>query len=135
MTCLATWQPQTHLFLLVTDLSLASARDTIRLIAFIAKQAPHVNISIAVNKVETGAHNEVSTADFSHSVEMPISWLVPLDKKSSLEATKLGKPIVQALPRSKVSVELQNIASHFCGVESAQGKEGFFDKLKKGVKS
>ena len=121
--------------LLVTDLSLASARDTIRLIAFIRKQAPHINIFIAANKAESGAHNEVSPADFAHSVEEPIKWTIPFDKKSSLEATKLGKPLSQALPRSKISLELQNLASHFCDAPVAQQKKGFFDKLKKEDKS
>lgn len=123
-----------HDIVLVIDLSLAAARDTIRFLSFIRKQTPNANIYIVANKVETGAHNEVSASDFVSSVEEPIKWSLPLDKQASLEATKLGKTVAQSAPRSKMAIELRNMVSHFCDEPLAEEKKGFFDKLKKGGK-
>lgn len=119
--------------ILVTDLSLAAARDTIRLVSFIRSQAPKLNISVVANKTETGEYNEVSPADFARSIEMDLKWTIPLDRKSALEATKLGQSISQGSTRSKIALELQNVANFYCDLpEIKKEKKGFFNLLKKG---
>ena len=122
--------------ILVTDLSLVAARDTIRLISFVKKQTPKLKIAIVANKAETGEFNEVNPQDFARSIEEDLKWTIPLDRKTALQATKLGQCISQSSPRSKVAAELNSLASFYCDVtEVVEEKKGFFDMLKKGGKS
>lgn len=122
--------------ILVADLSLVAARDTIRLISFIRSTTPKLKISVVANKVETGELNEVSPQDFSRSIEEKLSWSVPFDRRTVLQATKLGQSISQSGAKSKIATELGNLASFYCDVKKLEeSKKGFFELFKRRVKS
>ncbi len=98
----------------VTELTLAAARDTIRLLAWLKANAPHSRIILVANKVQTAAL-EISKKDFESSVEHKIDFMVPSDPKSAAQASKLGKPIVEAARTSKVSAAIKGIADRLVG--------------------
>jgi pilus assembly protein CpaE len=115
---------------LVTDLSLAAARDTIRLLAFATKLAPELKISIVANSVKAGSDNEVSLDDFKKSIEKEFDWVIPHDRRATLEATKQGMSLPQGAPESKVVTEIESIARHICGIdEEKAGPASFFSRI------
>ena len=98
----------------VTELTLAAARDTIRLLAWLKSNAPQSRLILVANKVHSSAL-EISKKDFESSVEHKIDFIVPSDPKAAAQASKLGKPIVEAVRASKASSAIKGIADHLVG--------------------
>jgi pilus assembly protein CpaE len=86
----------------VCELTLASARDAIRLLAWLKSNAPSCQTLVVANRVQAGGL-EISRKDFESSIERGIDLLIPYDSKATAQAAKLGKPIVDAVRSSKVS--------------------------------
>lgn len=81
---------------LVTELTLAAARDTIRLLSWLRTNAPQVQVTVLANKVHAGAQPEISRKDFEGSIERKIDITLPFDQKLAAQAAKLGKPLAEA---------------------------------------
>lgn len=116
---------------LVTDLTLAATRDTIRLLALARNAAPNARITIIANKVAAGAQNEVSVSDFEASIESKVDWQIPLDSKSVVMAAKKGKALPQTEGSSRIVAILRSISQSLHGEESAAPKKSIFDFLMK----
>ncbi len=94
---------------LVTELTLASARDAIRLLAAFKQACPGARVVIVANKVPaTGA--EISRKDFETSIERGIDIVVPLDLKLAIRSAKLGKCLAEAAKGSKTALPLTKLA-------------------------
>lgn len=114
---------------IVTDLSLAATRDTIRLLAFVNNAAPEANVYLVANRVPGANQVEVSAKDFEASVERKIDWLIPLDAKTAIETSKKGKTMAQAAGRSKPVKVLREIARTIAGVKDGTKKSPLWGKL------
>lgn len=87
---------------IVCELTLASARDAIRLLAWLKANAPSCQTIVVANKAQAGGI-EISRKDFESSIERKIDLLIPLDSKATAQAAKLGKPLVDSVRSSKVA--------------------------------
>jgi len=117
--------------IVVSDLSLAATRDTIRLLSFCKAVAPETNIKIVVNKATSTDLAEVSQKDFAVSVERDIDWVIPLDHKLMIQVAKSGKPLCQVAKRSKIGTPLSSITEMITGKKGSAAKEPFWKKLSK----
>ncbi|MBB3346838.1 pilus assembly protein CpaE [Sphingomonas sp. BK069] len=95
---------------LVTELTLASARDSIRLLSYLRSNAPQVQVTVLANRVHAGAQPEISRKDFEGSIERKIDLIVPFDQKLAAQAAKLGKPLAEAGKSSKTVAPLAELA-------------------------
>ncbi|MBB3692128.1 pilus assembly protein CpaE [Sphingomonas sp. BK580] len=95
---------------LVTELTLASARDSIRLLSYLRSNAPQVQVTVLANRVHAGAQPEISRKDFEGSIERKIDLIVPFDQKLAAQAAKLGKPLAEAGRASKTVAPLAELA-------------------------
>jgi len=86
---------------LVTEFTLASARDTIRILSWLKSHAPQSPIVIVANKVQPGIV-EIARKDFEHSIERAVDIILPFDAKITSQAAKLGKPVAEAGKASKL---------------------------------
>ena len=96
---------------LVTDLTLAAARDTIRLLSWLRTNAPQAQICVLANRVHPGGQQEVARKDFEGSIERKIDVVVPYDHKLAAQAAKLGKPMTAVGKNSKTVAPLADLAS------------------------
>ena len=101
---------------ITTELTLASARDTIRILSWMKSNAPHVQIHVLANKVHPAAQLEISRKDFESSIERKIDILMPFDQKLAAQAAKLGKPIAEVGKASKTIAPLIDLATLVAGV-------------------
>lgn len=115
--------PARHV-VIVTDLTLAAARDTLRLIGFINTQAPNANIHLVANKVPPQGQTEVSRQDFEHSVERKLAAEVPFDPKSAIAAAQQGCPLAQAGRGSKAASVLVELAQQILQGDDAGESSG-----------
>jgi pilus assembly protein CpaE len=91
-----------NMIVIVCEMSLASARDAIRLLAWFRSNAPQCQVLVVANKVQT-ASTEVSRKDFETSIERPLDLVLPFDSKSTIQSARAGKPVVEGAKSSKVS--------------------------------
>ncbi len=95
----------------VAELTLVGARDTIRILSWLKSNAPHANVLVAANRVGPNGTSEISKKDFESSIERKIDFSIPYDVKVVCQAAKLGKPVAEVGKTSKVGLELQAIGA------------------------
>lgn len=95
---------------LVTELTLAAARDTIRILSWFKSNAPHTTVIVVANRVPAAGTLEISRKDFEGSIERRIDYVIPHDPKTAVQAAKLGKPLAEAGKSVKGLAPLGEIA-------------------------
>ena len=110
-----------NVVLLAADMTLASARDTIRILSWLKTNAAHATPLIVANKVQPAAA-EISKADFEASIERKIDFQIPYDQKAAANAAKVGQPFVQANASSKATVAIKQVASAIVGSAENDGE-------------
>lgn len=100
----------THVAVLVTELTLASARDVIRLQSWLKSNAPQAKVVVVANRVPVTA-TEISRKDFEATIERKVDFVIPLDQKLAAQAAKLGKPLAEAGKGAKTSQALIALAT------------------------
>jgi len=124
-----------NVVLVVAEMTLASARDAIRILSWLKSNAPQVQPIVVANKVQTGLA-EISKADFEASIERKIGFSIPYDIKSATNAAKLGQTFADANRSSKAGTVMRDIAQAVTGagdedgpVDQAKGKTSLLGKL------
>jgi len=107
---------------LVAEMTLASARDTIRLLSWLKTNAPGAQPLVVANKVQTGV-TEISKADFEASIERKINYLIPFDQRAATNAAKLGQTFADANRSSKAGGVIRDIANAIIGVGDEEGAD------------
>ena len=107
---------------LVTEMTLASARDTIRLLSWLKTNAPQAQPLVIANKVQTGT-GEISKADFEASIERKINFTIPLDQKAASNAAKLGQTFADANRSAKSGQVIGDIAKAIVNSGEDEGAE------------
>ncbi|SMQ62101.1 pilus assembly protein CpaE [Altererythrobacter xiamenensis] len=103
-----------NLILLTTEMTLASARDAIRIISWLKTNAAHAHIMVVANKVQAGVA-EISKADFEASIEHKIDFSIPYDIKAAANAAKMGQVFVEANRSSKATSVIKQIGERVMG--------------------
>ncbi len=136
--------------ILVCELTLASARDMIRLLSWLKTNAPQTTVIVVANKVDPKGNNELGRKEFETSIEHPVDYVVPLDLKIAMQSTKLGKPVIEIAKGSKIAMALIEVAAKISvnddeddvdgsgeksggatGKPTKTAKKGFFSSKKK----
>jgi pilus assembly protein CpaE len=97
--------------IVVCELTLASARDMIRILSWLKTNAPQTTVYVVANKVDPKGNNELGRKEFETSIERPVDYVVPLDFKIAMQSTKLGKPVIEIAKGSKIAMALIEIAA------------------------
>jgi pilus assembly protein CpaE len=106
-----------NLVVLTCELTLASARDTIRILSWLKTNAGHAHPMIVANKVQPSMA-EISKSDFEASIERRVDFVVPYDIKAASNAAKLGQVFVDANRSSKATAAIRQIAERVMGVSA-----------------
>jgi pilus assembly protein CpaE len=94
---------------LVTELTLASARDVIRILSWLKSNAPKTSVLVVANRVPTSGPSEISRKDFESSIERKLDFIVPADAKVVTQAAKLGKTVAETSKGTKIFTTLGEI--------------------------
>ena len=103
----------------VTELTLAAARDSIRILSWLKSNAPQTQVFVVANKMHMGGQLEISRKDFEGSIERKIDFVIPFDQKLGAQAAKLGKPLAEAGKGSKTIAPMVELATKLLGVGDA----------------
>jgi pilus assembly protein CpaE len=116
----------------VTELTLAAARDTIRILSWLKSNAPQTQVLVVANRVPAGAQLEISRKDFEGSIERKVDFQVAYDQKLAAQAAKLGKPMAEAGKGSKTIAPMTELANRLMAVGDTVDVAGKGDKAGKG---
>jgi len=86
--------------LLVSDVTLAAARDTIRLLTWFKQNVPGARVLLVANKFQN-AIGELSRKEFESSIERQIDIVIPFDPKMVSQSAKLGKSYAEICKGTK----------------------------------
>jgi pilus assembly protein CpaE len=119
---------------LVTELTLAAARDTIRLLAWIRTHVPQATVLTLANRVQPPAQSEIAQSDFEGSIERPVDFAVPYDPKLVVQAAKVGKPIADLGRTSRTIAPLIELTQRLCasaelGGAAMPARRGLLDRF------
>lgn len=103
-----------NVIVLATEMTLASARDTIRILSWLKTNAAHAMPIIVANKVQ-GTVSEISKADFEASIERKIDFSIPYDIKAASNSAKLGQTFVDANRGAKATSVIKQLAERVLG--------------------
>ncbi len=112
-----------NVIVLATELTLASARDAIRLLSWMRSNAGHAQVLVVANKVQPGIA-EISRSDFEASIERKINFQVPFDIKAATNAAKLGQSFVEANRSSKAGAAIRELAKSVIGATAVEEGSG-----------
>jgi len=96
--------------IVVADLTLASARDGIRILSWLKSHAAQARAIVVANKVQAGS-GEISRADFEASIENRIAFEIPYDPKGATQAAKLGQTFAETNRTGKPAQALRALAA------------------------
>jgi len=128
-----------HVAVVVSELTLAATRDTIRVLAWLKSNAPQTKVIVVSNRVPTGGALEISKKDFEQSIERDVDIVFPDDRKVAAQAAKLGKPMAEiatgkmAAPFTQLSNMVLSHASEegvTADSKGAPGAKSLVDNLK-----
>jgi pilus assembly protein CpaE len=122
-----------NVVVIVSELTLAGARDAIRILAWLKSNAPQSRPFVVINKMQTVAV-EISRKDFEGTIERKVDMVIPFDSKAMAQAAKLGRPIVEAVRGSKISSSISTLADMING-SAAEISEEKADSVKSPKKS
>lgn len=88
--------------LLVSDVTLAAARDTIRLLSWFKQNVPGARVLLVANKMQN-AIGELSRKEFESSIERAVDLVIPFDPKLVSQAAKLGKSYAEVCKGTKAA--------------------------------
>jgi pilus assembly protein CpaE len=114
----------------VSELTLAGARDMIRVLSWLKSNAPQANAVVVVNRVGPSGTPEISRKDFEASIERKIDFAIPFDLKTVCQAAKLGKAVAEVGKGSKLGQEIIAIGNRL--VATADGTEETVATVKSG---
>ena len=106
---------------IVTELTLAAARDTIRLLSWMKTHGPQALVHVVANRIAATGQPEINRKDLETSIEHRIDHAVPLDPKLACLAAKLGKPMAEAGRGSKTVAPLHDLMNAVAGAATAEG--------------
>jgi pilus assembly protein CpaE len=111
-----------NVVLVVTEMTLASARDAIRILSWLKANASHIQPIVVANKVQASG-SEISKGDFEASIERKIGFTIPYDFKAASNAAKLGQTFADANRSSKAGNSIRDIAKAVLGVSDGEPTE------------
>ncbi|MDE2227732.1 MAG: AAA family ATPase [Alphaproteobacteria bacterium] len=109
---------------LVTDLSLASARDLLRLSDFAKTMTPSARHLIVANHVGAKHRGEIAKVEFERVTAVKIDHVVPFEPTAALATASTGSVLSATLKHAPAAAAMRAIAMHLAGIEPAAAKSG-----------
>jgi pilus assembly protein CpaE len=117
----------------VTDLSLAAARDTLRLAEFNRVLSPTAKHMVIGNQVGAPHRGEVGRTEFERVVGLTLDGAIPFEQQAALTTSSMGTALPAALRNSKAAAEFATLAEQICGVQAPKKRSLLSKKLLPGL--
>ena len=106
--------------ILISDLSLASLRDTSRLLSVAKAEIDAKNLYIAANRVGADKRNEIDPREFERAIERKIDFFLPDDSKTIAAALNAGKSLSEIARGAKITGVLRQMCDRIVRGDGAR---------------
>lgn len=96
---------KTKFFVLVAELSMASAQNTMRILELLKQEARGKKVIVVINNVGKYVRGAVGKDEFEKVINMPISHMIPFDEYTPLGAANVGQPVASLSSSMNPSLE------------------------------
>ena len=114
--------------LIISDLSLAGMRDTLRIANFCRMSAPNARLLFAINRPSEHRHG-LPTSEFERGIEDQINYTFPEDSAKAAAAAAAGKPIAEVASDSKLTGTIRNLCHDLLGTAEEPKKLSLVRRL------
>jgi pilus assembly protein CpaE len=104
---------------LVSDLSLAGMRDSMRIASLLPTINASCNVALIVNRAGEHKQGEMPKAEFEKGINRKIDVTLPFDAKTVAAATNFGQPV--ASTKGQVASGLRDLTERLCGPAAGAG--------------
>ena len=104
----------------VSDLTLAGARDSLRLLELAAGVAPEARVRIAINRVRASARLELEMRQFERVLGRKADVRLPFDPKAAAQSAIAGKALVETSRRGRLARALREFGGALVGTGVAK---------------
>lgn len=122
---------QTSIVAIVSDATLASMRDTMRLRDFVKKTASGADVTVVVNRYGAAKNGELTKADFERGAELTIDHLIPYELKTAAESANTGKAMGQVSKSGKLVTAMRDLSRQFSRSDQEVSKPHIWERLLK----
>lgn len=98
---------------IVTDLSLAGMRDTLRLLQFLPSINAACSVTVVANRVGEHKRGAIEQKEFEKGIGRGIDHVVPFDPSSVAQSLNAGRPVTEG--KGPVANAVAAIAEHLAG--------------------
>jgi len=118
-----------NVVLLITSMDISSIKNTLVVLKLLASSSfPQEKVKLTIN--HASATNTVKEEDVRNILRQEVFWRIPYDESVGA-SVQLGKPVVLARPRARVSQSILDLAVVLSGKEKAPEpkRRGLFGRL------
>jgi pilus assembly protein CpaE len=101
------------MFVIMIEMSIASAQNTLRLLEFLNLEQQGKKVFIVANKVGLSSGGSLSKETFEKAIDRKINYVMPLDENAALASANIGQPL--AASGNPLSEILENITDDILG--------------------
>ncbi|MDR2268483.1 MAG: AAA family ATPase [Holosporaceae bacterium] len=105
-------------FVIMSEMSVASAQNTMRTLEFLYTDQPGKKIVIVANKVGLSSGGALTKESFERVISKKIDYTMPLDEEITLAAANIGQPL--AASSSPLTDVLESLANDILGKKESQ---------------
>jgi len=122
--------PIAHEIVIVSELTLAGIRDTLRMKSAIAGMGCNARLMIVASRTNASGSGQIDPAVFEKGIQGKIDATIIDDAQSVTMAANSGKSLGETSPRSALTKAIRDLARKLANVEeSSTGKPSLWDKL------
>jgi pilus assembly protein CpaE len=120
-----------HEIVLVTELSLAGIRDTLRIKNALDAIGSTAHISLAVARTSTAHPGQVDQAAFEKGAQIKVDFTIPEDSKTVAQAANTGKALGAVAPEAAATKALLALATKLSGktIEATESKKSLWGSI------
>lgn len=108
--------------IVVSDLSLAGMRDTIRLKGFCRDYAALTDVSVVLNRKDRSRQTAMTVSQFERGAEVKVMAELPEDDRAASAASATGKSLAEVAKRSKLVAGMRQIVTEVSGDDKKKQK-------------
>ena len=113
--------------IMVTDLSLAGMRDTVRITNEVSNRNVACQISVVANRCGEFKAGEIPKSEFEKGISKPLTTMMPFDNKTIASAMNLGKPVASL--KSPLSSSFEILSEILCGGSSVSKNKSILSRI------
>jgi pilus assembly protein CpaE len=117
-----------HEIILVSELSLAGIRDTLRIKNAIASLGGAAGLTMVTSRVSATHSGQVDQTSFEKGAQIKVNYTIPEDPKSVATSANTGKALGAVAPDAPITKALLNLAAKLSGKDAGSaGKGGWWN--------